>query len=118
MRVHIGPYPDYGEGERQIETEFHKYDTWNLNHTLALIIAPLLRQFKETKYGYPSQFSDNKYGGTGEGPEKWDEILDKMIWTFEWYAREDKYLGIDKATLERRDEGLRLFAQYYPDLWD
>ena len=50
MKVFIGPYPE-GDEVRKVEIEIHKYDSWNADHTLALIALPLIKQLKETKHG-------------------------------------------------------------------
>lgn len=37
--------------ERKIKIKIHKYDSWNLDSTLAPIILPLLKQLRATKHG-------------------------------------------------------------------
>ena len=77
----------------------HDYDTWNIDVTLAHIIVPMLKQLKEKKHGAP--FVDNEDvpenlrvskeeeedvadGGTDEHYfERWDYVLDQMIWAFQ-----------------------------------
>ena len=100
MKVNIGKFPKKATGKRKINVEIDNYDTWNLDHTLALIIYPALLQLKATKQGVPSEFGD--VGGENHGMqdsfdfyeetyddawkaglERWDETLDKMIWSFE-----------------------------------
>ena len=39
--------------KRKIEVRIDKYDTWNMDNTLAHIILPMLKQLKETKHGSP-----------------------------------------------------------------
>lgn len=85
--------------ERKAEVHIDGWDTWSLDHTLALIILPALLQLKNTKQGIPSSFGsvggedyDNQdsfdfYKETHNdafeiGCRKWDETLDKMIWSF------------------------------------
>ena len=104
MKVNIGKYPK--KGTRQIDIRIDSYDTWSMDHTLAYIILPLLMQLKETKHGVPSEFG--QVGGENyssqqsfefyeetnswafdESCKKWDEILDKMIWSFQQLALED-----------------------------
>ena len=48
MKVEIGQYDDDGV-ERTISVHIDKWDTWNVDTTLAHIIAPLLKKFKETQ---------------------------------------------------------------------
>ena len=50
MKIEIGPYPD-DDSERKIDVQLDKFDTWNMDDTLAHIILPMLKQLKETKHG-------------------------------------------------------------------
>jgi len=105
MKVKIGKYPK--NNRRKINIEIDKYDTWSLDHTLAMIIYPALLQLKATKHGVPSEFV-NDIGGAEweeqnsfdfykethdeawkEGNKRWDEVLDKMIWSFEQILKDD-----------------------------
>ena len=52
MKVWIGPYKD-ADTPRKEEVVLHDYDTWSMDHTLALIALPMLKQLKETKHGVP-----------------------------------------------------------------
>lgn len=52
MKVCIGPYKD-NDSKRKEEVHIHDYDTWSMDHTLALIALPMLKQLKETKHGVP-----------------------------------------------------------------
>lgn len=93
MKVYIGPYPESDE-ERTIDVEIHDSDTVNLDQTLAFIILPALRKFKEDTMGVP-------YVHDEDVPEdlqtdidydeqsldflerRWNYVMDEMIWTFE-----------------------------------
>jgi len=91
---------------RNISVKIHDYDTWGMYETLSVIIAPMLRQLKETKHGYP--LVDNKDvpvelrvkrpknyytrpttdgDNTIEEKEiaKWDWVIGEMIFAFEQY---------------------------------
>ena len=113
-------------------------ETWSLDVNLAKYIIPRLKKFKELNNGYP---------GIGEmdTPEKWDKTLDKMIQAFEYVIDLDEYWLDDprydytdimfsdnkelyegvienKRTEDIRrltaiNEGLKLFAKYYMNLW-
>jgi hypothetical protein len=78
-----------------------KWDTWNMDTTLAYIVVPMLKQLKETKHGIPCDFAE--VGGEDweaqqcfdfysedtnklfneKAVARWDEVMDKMIWSFE-----------------------------------
>jgi len=98
MKIDIGPY---GTEPRKEEIHIDEYDTWNMDHTLALIILPMLKQLKETKHGAPNVDSEDvplelamppgwyeeKYNVDGETDphffDRWDYVMDEMIWAFE-----------------------------------
>jgi hypothetical protein len=42
MKVYIGPYKKTSD-ERKIDVRIDKYDTWNMDSTLAYIILPMLK---------------------------------------------------------------------------
>lgn len=92
--------------KRKIDIHIEKFDTWGMYSTLALIIAPMLRQLKATKHGWPItddedvpdelKTHDLKYEddeGDVKFPAKWEYILDEMIFAFETIDSEweDKY---------------------------
>lgn len=102
MKVDIAVENDFGEDTIVIEPS----DTWNLDMTLALVILPALKEFKEaSKDQYPSDMS---------GTEEWQNILDRMIEGFEIHANPESMLD---AEYERAQRGLDLFAKHYRNLW-
>jgi hypothetical protein len=110
MKVKIGKYPL--KGEQKISVQIDYWDTYSLDHTLAKIIYPALLQLKATKHGVPGEFV-NDVGGEDysdqrsfdfykdthneafdKACDRWDEVLDKMIWSFQQIADDnydDKY---------------------------
>lgn len=91
MKVYIGPYPD--EGERDVQVELHDYDTYNADETLSLIILPVLKALRDEKCGTPitaeadaPQFPDDRETdefNRGFNEDRWKFILNEMIWAFE-----------------------------------
>lgn len=80
-------------------------EVWNLDFTLAKIIAPRLRRFKETKDGWnPSDMT----------VEEWETALDKMIAAFEYFGDDSRWLTENES---KHQEGLDLFAKYFSRLW-
>lgn len=76
---------------RKVKVKYHNYDTWSLDHTLALIILPGLQQLKDTNHGYPSV--DNEDLPTAclkdaSGEERWEWVMDEMIWAFNEIAND------------------------------
>ena len=171
MKVKIGPFPThrfyhnwlynwfgYSRNQRT-NIKIHDYDTWSMDHILAPIILPMLVQLKSTKHGAPMvEMPDvpkelratkkqlDAYGKKGDVDpkhfERWDWIMDEMIWAFEQKCRdhwegdfygpyiEDPKNGsmagsfewIDhdgmKAHQTRMTNGFKLFGKYYENLWD
>ena len=83
---------------RQEYVRIDKYDTWSMDHTLALITLPMLKQLKATKHGAPNIDDEdvpNNLKSTSAEPKenewdidsnhfaRWDYILDEMIFAFE-----------------------------------
>jgi hypothetical protein len=90
--------------ERTISVKIEPYDTWSMDHTLSLIIHPMLVQLRNTKHGAP--FTDDEdvpenLRSTNAEPKKeewdtdnlffdrWNWILDEMIWAFYQEANDD-----------------------------
>ena len=102
MKLNIGKYNKKSD-RRKIDIQIDPYDTWSLDSTLALIIYPALIQLKATKQGVPSEFAEEpatnqecfdfyqeSYDDAWKaGLERWDETLDKMIWSFEQLVKGD-----------------------------
>jgi len=118
MKVYIGPYTK----KKIIRVRIDDYDVWSLDYTLALIITPALKYYRKYHHGSPhmKEFFDEKTGKTLPGlHKKWDEIIDKMVWSFEAILRDDDLEQKNhKKYTERIEEGLRLFAEYFRALWD
>ena len=80
------------------------WDTWSMDHTLADIILPMLRQLNETKHGAPhtddedvpeylrsymAQPKENEWDTDSLHFMRWDWILAEMIWAFEQKVDDD-----------------------------
>jgi len=156
MKVYIGSYPNhrfyhnwlynwFGYSPKQrTSIKIHKYDTWSMDHTLAPIILPMLVQLRATKHGAPmvdmkdvpkelraTKKQLDAYGKKGDVDPKhfdrWDWIMDEMIWAFEQKCRDDWMEDYDynkwdhegaKAHQDRMSNGFRLFGTYFENLWD
>lgn len=106
--------------KRRVKIRIDRYDTWNIDRTLAMIILPMLKQLKENKHGspnidledvpehlrsvstedYDSQLTFEFYSEAdiANAPDvhvRWEWVLDEMIWAFEQlqpdYDWEDQY---------------------------
>jgi hypothetical protein len=138
------------------------WDTWSMDHTLADVVLPMLKQLKETKHGAPMTDDDDvpdNLKSTSAKPkeeewdtdefhfQRWDWILDEMIWAFEQktidddessffdhsenepggfpWDRDGNYVSKTKVDWDglkshqaRKTNGYRLFGKYYEALWD
>ena len=94
--------------ERTIKVHIDRWDTWSMDHTLAHIILPMLKQLKERKHGsqmvdmedvpehmrttsteeYDQQLTFDFYHEDTEKRQydihdRWDWVMDEMIFAFE-----------------------------------
>lgn len=84
--------------KRKVKIRIDKYDTWNMDSTLALLILPMLKQLQATKHGSPSVDDEDvplELRSTQAPPKKdeydiddrfhqrWDWVLNEITWAFE-----------------------------------
>ena len=85
--------------KRTIKVHIDRWDIWSMDHTLAYIVLPMLKQLKATKHGAPyidpkecppelkpkKQTKKQKDNGETDSThfERWDWVLDEMIFAFE-----------------------------------
>jgi len=84
-----------------------RWDTWSMDHTLAYIILPMLKQLDKTKHGAPytndddvpeylrshmAQPKENEWDTDSLHFMRWDWILAEMIWAFEQTVKDDDEL--------------------------
>ena len=90
---------DFGDkyNSRKEYVRIDKYDVWNCDSTLALIILPLMRKLKEVKNGSglvddedaPEELRSDKvepveeWNWDSNNSKRYDWLLDEVIWTFE-----------------------------------
>lgn len=117
---------------------FEFKECWNFDYSLAKWTVPRLKHLRKNLNGHPIELT----------LEQWEEILDKIIFSFEYILNEDKYhdecypkdfvYGFDRGedgsliwkdkrkpdyTIlekyeEQYNEGMKLFAQFFRNLWD
>lgn len=113
-------------------------DCWSIDYSLATWIFPRLKHFRKNLNGHPSELT----------LEQWEEILDKIIFSFEYVLNENKYhdecypkdfifdfdtdkdgylVSKDKrkpdfSILEKYEkqylDGMELFCRYFRSMWD
>jgi hypothetical protein len=132
MKVNIGKYHNNG-APRTIKVQIDPWDTVSADHTLSLIILPLLKQLKENQNGAPYVETDDvppemyqevdSYDGWDK---RWAWVVDEMIFAFEhivdrewesaYFGETTDLEGFEKVN-ERIANGLRLFGKYFRGLW-
>lgn len=84
--------------KRKIKVRIDRYDSWNVDSTLAIILVPLLKQLKVNQHGAPftddadvpeelrsdkAKPKENEWDTDDLFFKRWTWILDEIIWTFE-----------------------------------
>ena len=90
--------------KRQEYVRIDKFDTWSMDHTLSLIILPMLKQLKATKHGSPkvddfdcpqhlwstnAKPKENEWDTDEFWHQRWEYVIDEMIWAFEQHQNSD-----------------------------
>ena len=135
MKIYIGKYPKDSTKERKVSIRIDKWDTWNMDHTLAMIILPMLIQLKADTHGAPITDDDdvpeelrstsapakeNDWDTDDNHFKRWDWILDEMIWAFgqknieDW--EEQFYSGKSHTMMQFYDENKQPIGE--PVEWD
>lgn len=91
--------------KERLERGFDSSELWNLDGTIAKFIYPRLKAFVECSNGIRP--SDMSY-------EEWKAILNKMVKGFELISS-DRIKTDDEEELE--SEALKLFSEYFFNLW-
>ena len=108
------------------ERMFKGYDSVDTFETFAKFIerySKILKDLRECHYGYPGTIT----------PEKWDSILDEMLYHLYYMDEEtvtkelekdvpDDWAASSKTVYEimdkHKNEFFKLFSKYFYDLWD
>lgn len=128
---------------RKISIQIDGWDTWNADHTMALVISAVMNEYakqEQVSFGHDlwdvpeflhpadgKQFKKNH----DVDEQYWDRcnwIVNEITWTFNeltgddpWWPRwETKEQFEDDSYIERVDRmqnGLRLFGKYYAGFW-
>lgn len=84
--------------KRNIKVKIHNYDVWGMDHTLSLIIHPMLLRLKDCKHGSPvvddadvpeeirstnAAPKENDWDTDDHFHTRWNWVMDELIWTFE-----------------------------------
>ena len=138
MKVYIGGYPDKWYNrlfkwypEPTVYVKVDRYDTWSMDHTLAHICLPMLKQLRDTTHGSPFvEFEDRPEHLIGTTPtsfgdpmdefhhDAWYWCLEEMMFAFESKIEDENNWRLQHEEWERIQNGFRLFGKYFQNLWD
>ena len=96
----------HAKRQRTVKIQIDCWDTWSADHTLSMIVVPMLKQLQDTKHGAPvvdvedvpknlrpTKLQFEKYKTTGDVDPKffkrWDWVLNEMIWAHEQIINND-----------------------------
>lgn len=97
----------YNKRKRKIQIHIDNYDIWSADHTLALIIHPILLKLKTNKIGSPyvddedvpehlrstnAAPKEHEYDTDEFHDARWDYVLDEMIWAFEQHKMGEEWI--------------------------
>jgi hypothetical protein len=124
MKVSIGNYKN--KGDRSIKIHIDKWDTWSMDHTLAMIALPMLEQLKETNHGsamvdledvpeelryttfnnWDSQKCFDFYNEDDKEcmlHERWNWVMDEMIFAMRAIAKDNDSQFYDHSAVNEKD---------------
>jgi hypothetical protein len=109
------------------------WDTWSMDHTLAMIVVPMLRQLRAVNHGAPlvddedvpehlrstaAPPRENEWDTDANHFLRWDWVMDEMIFAFETKLNDNYIIESTPEDRQRVSNGFRLFGKYYQGLWD
>lgn len=115
---------------RRVKVNIEKWDTWNMDHTLAEIVLPMLIQLKEQKHGSPmvddedvphlakqqrsrnetnqlDMFVDEEYDKLvwKQYEVRWNWVMDEMIYAFDCKVnKDDVYMRFEDRDEMRKEQ--------------
>ena len=110
-----------------------RWDTWSMDHTLAHIILPMLKQLDKEKHGAPytndedvpeylrshmAQPKENEWDTDSLHFMRWDWILAEIIWAFEQELKDDDEADFYDYSAYEKSDGKTNFDQFFKDISD
>jgi hypothetical protein len=111
-----------------------RYDTWSMDHTLADIILPMLRQLKDSKHGAPNVDDrdvpkglglrsteappkENEWDTDGNWFKRWDWVLDEMIFAFEHKVDDSWQDAFSSGVIDWKSEACEWYENGKPKMF-
>ncbi len=126
----------HSKKKQKVVVKLDKYDVWNADYTMAHMIYPMMVELKQQKHGVPlvaneyvpeHLWTDESDWEASYCPEKWNYVMDEIIWAFERIVKDDVdelatvdgTYNVEKCyELEKRvSNGTILFGTFYRCLW-
>lgn len=117
----------YSKRRQKVVVRIDYHDIWNVDVTLADIILPLLKKYKEESMSFAEVEDEELPEGIEPKSEKaWTWALDEMIFAFDSCLDSPVKLFFKDGKIDakawdewkaRQKRGLRLFGKYYTSLW-
>lgn len=127
--------------KQNVKVKIEQHDIWCFGSSLAPVILPMLKEYKEVMIGHPLTTNDDIPEDLHNDDDmvRWGNVIDEMIFAFEVYTintnwEEEFYpkdsdgeLDFDngeidwdgrKAVAVRIQRGFELFGKYFQNLWD
>jgi len=127
------PRDGYRKCKRGVQRAYRGWsseDVWECYAYQSRVIYAMLVELRRTKYGFPAT-ADPVTGEYGYNEERWNEILDKIIYAFKLSVdvangnREGycinapaEYRALTQQEEMDRRLGIILYAEYLFNLWD
>lgn len=96
-------------------------ETWDLDRTIAAFILPRLAYFRYNIAGVPNSYikfdAEMQPTNTKEATKLWEKDLDKMLLAFSLIL-DDEFITRPEEKDNQINEGLKLFATHFEDLWN
>jgi hypothetical protein len=129
----INKYLD--NAKRKVKIHVDGYDVWGADHTIAILIHPILLKLKKNKHGAPyvddedvpedlrstaAKAKEHEWDTDDNHFKRWDWVLDEMIWAFEQCAKEDTgddqfYSGEMDWQFVKEEDGKLVRMEYGPN---
>ena len=122
------------KAQRKVKIRVDGYDVWGADHTIAMLVHPLLLKLKENKHGAPyvddedvpehlrstaAKPKENEWDTDDNHFKRWDYVISSMIWSFEQISKEDResqfYSGEVDWKFEKEEDSNFSRLEYGPN---
>lgn len=98
------------------DTGISSDELWSLYIVISEFILPRLKMFNDRTCSVPAAFCTESDGKIAPELDRWNKVLDKMIYAFSEISNMD-CASYDVTIDDKVNEGLDLFRKFFFDLW-